>query len=141
MTDEVAATTSQGRAGRAWYKKKRFWLLAVIVVIVIAVAAGGSKGGGGADISVRAARVLSLDGNTVRVYMTFTNSGKASGSVSCVMNTTVYDQFGDEVNIRVNSTGTNTVAAGQSKTLYQDIGVDSGDAPYVKASDVKLVDC
>lgn len=124
------------------YRRRRFWLVVIIVVIIlIVVGSHHSSSGGGSDIKVRATNVLALDGNTVRVYLKFTNSGNSTGSVSCVMNTTVYNQFGDEVNNRVNATGTNTVGPNQSKILYQDVGVDNGDAQYVTASDIKLVDC
>ncbi len=50
-------------------------------------------------------------------------------------------QFGDQVNIEINSTSTKgNVAAHGNQLLYQDIGVNSGDAPYVTKSDVPVTD-
>jgi hypothetical protein len=137
---EVNVAKAKAKALRPWFKKKRFWVLAAIVVIGIFTVSNSSKGGS-ATVKVQVSNVLALNGNTVRVYLHFTNTGTSTGSASCTMNTTVKNQFGDQVNIRVNTTGTNSVAAGASKTLYQDIGVDNGDAPYVKVSDIKLVNC
>ena len=58
------------------------------------------------------------------------------------MNTNVMNQFGDNVNTEVNATNTNgSIKPGQSQELYQDIGVNSGDAQYIAASDVSFVDC
>jgi hypothetical protein len=86
-------------------------------------------------------RVAALDGNEIRVWLDFTNGQKTSRSFQCVINTTVYNQFGDQVNIRVNSTGSNgNVKPGQTQYIYQDLGVDNGNAKYVTASDVKLLD-
>lgn len=117
-------------------------LITLIVVVILGVLIFGGGGGPRASVSARATDVVALDGNTVRIYMAFTNHGKASGTASCVIDTTVYNQFGDEVNIRENATGTNgTVGVGQTVHQYQDIGVDNGDATYVKVSDVKIVDC
>ncbi len=142
MTDESRQARRVVLNPGSTYKRRRFWLVVIIVIIIlIVIGSRHSSSGGGSDIKVRATNVLALNGNTVRVYLKFTNSGDSSGSASCVMNTTVYNQFGDEVNVRVNATGTNTVGPNQSKVLYQDIGVDNGDAQYVKATDVKLVDC
>ncbi len=111
----------------------------VVVVVIIVVA---SSGGSSANVTGKVTSAGALDGNTVRVYILWTNKGKAAGSASCVLNTTVNNQFGDEVNIEVNSTNTNgNVKPGQTQLLYQDIGVNNGDAQYVTASDVKITNC
>jgi len=70
------------------------------------------------------------------------NDGKASGSESCVFDTTVTDQFGDKVNIEVNSTSTNrNLKAGATRFLYEDIGVNNGDAKFIKPGDVAFNNC
>ena len=115
-----------------------------IVLSGSALAACGSGGGsgGGAAIAAKVVAVKALDGNTIRVFVRYTNNGKASGSENCVINTTVDNQFGDLVNIHVNSTNTNgNIAPGGTQLLYQDLGVDSGDAGYVTTGDVVLKDC
>lgn len=115
-----------------------FIVIVIVVIVVVAVSGGGPK----ANITAKATDVVALDGNTVRLYLEFTNHGKASGTANCVINTTVYNQFGDQVNLRVNSTGSNnSIPGGQTVRQYQDIGVDNGDAQYVKVGDVKIVDC
>jgi hypothetical protein len=87
-------------------------------------------------------QVEMLDGSEIRVYIDFTNGQKTPRSFQCVINTSVYNRFGDLVNIRTNSTGSNgDVKAGKTQYLYQDLGVDKGDARFVTAKDVKLVDC
>jgi hypothetical protein len=59
-----------------------------------------------------------------------------------VINTNVYNQFGDLTTTEVTSTGPNgNLKPGQTQKLYQDQGVTAGDAQYVKASDVSIMDC
>lgn len=113
------------------------------VIIIIAIVSALASNGKSADIKAKATSVVALNGNTVRIYMDFTNVGKTSGgSSTCIINTTVYDQFGDEVNVETNETGTNhNIAPGGHELLYQDIGVNNGDAQYVKPSDVSITDC
>ena len=109
------------------------------VGLVIALSAGGSSG---ATFHPTVARVLPLDGNNLRVFIVWRNVGKAAGSDTCEMNTTIHNQFGDQVNIRVNAINTNgSVDPGSRQVLYDDIGVDSGDAPYVSAKDISFADC
>ncbi|MGD0083551.1 MAG: SHOCT domain-containing protein [Acidimicrobiales bacterium] len=145
-----AATAASPTAGSASAKKPpnrragigclTFIVLAVVIGIIVAVSGGSS--GPSANVKGKVVNVVALNGNTVRIYMDWTNSGKAAGSASCVLNTNVDDQFGDQVNIEVNSTATNgKVAAGATQRLYQDIGVNSGDAQFIKPSDVKITDC
>ncbi len=124
-------------------KQVSYWVLAILVLAIIAgfVISSSGSGSPSANIKVHVANVIPLDGNTIRVYLYFDNTGKGGGSASCIMNTTVHNQFGDQVNIRTNSTGTNTIAPGVAKTLYQDIGVDNGDAKFIKPSDIQLVGC
>jgi hypothetical protein len=113
--------------------------LVIIVVVVIAAVLGGKSGG---NIRVSVQRVGALDGDTVRIYLNWQNNGSSAASASCVINTTVNNQFGDQVNIEVNSTSTNgDVKAHGSQLLYQDVGVNSGDAPNVTMGDVKLTNC
>ena len=114
----------------------------VVVIIIIIVAVSSSSSGPSAKITGKVASVIALDSNTVRVYITWTNTGKVAGSVACAMNTTVYNQFGDNVNIEVNSTNTNgNIRPGGTQSLYQDIGVNNGDAKFIKPSDVSFVGC
>ena len=87
-------------------------------------------------------RVETLGSSEIRVFIDFTNGQKTPRSFQCVINTTVYNQFGDLVNIHTNSTNSNgNVKAGKTQYLYQDLGVDRGDARFVTVKDVKLVDC
>jgi len=86
--------------------------------------------------------VVPLDGDTVRVFMSWKDSGKTAASASCVLDTEVFNRFGDNVNVEANSTGTNgQIKPGQSQRIYQDIGVNSGDAPYITRKDVSITDC
>jgi hypothetical protein len=118
-----------------------FGLFLVVIVIVVVVASSGSSGPS-AHVTGKVTSVVALDSNTVRIYILWSNTGKAAGSASCAMNTSVYNQFGDQVNIEVNSTATNgNVKAGATQFLYQDIGVNNGDAQYIKPSDVTILDC
>jgi hypothetical protein len=111
----------------------------VLIVVIITVA---TSGGSSSNVTPSVRNVAALDGNTIRIFIAWTNKGKAAGSASCVINTTVNNQFGDLVNIRVNSTNTNgNVKPGQTQILYQDIGVDNGDAQYVTPGDVKITNC
>ncbi len=111
----------------------------VLVIIIVAIASGG---GGGGSVTPEVRNVVALDGSTVRIYIAWVNSGSSAASASCVINTTVNNQFGDQVDIKVNSTNTNgNVPAHQTQQLYQDIGVNSGDAQYVTKGDVKITNC
>jgi len=122
---------------------KRIWLVIGAVVVVVVVATATAAPGKSAHIEGKVLSVKALDRSTVRVFTRWTNTGKASGDGgSCIYNTKVTNQFGDQVNIEVNTTGTNgTLKPGTSKLLYQDLGVNAGDAPYVTAKDVSIVDC
>jgi hypothetical protein len=137
-----SATPAQS-APRRRSRGRRILLVGGFVVIVIAVVAALSgKSGPSADVVGKVTNVVLLDGNTVRIYMEWTNTGKAAGSAGCAMNTTVMNQFGDQVNIEVNSTNTNgSIEPGQTQNLYQDIGVNNGDAQYIKPSNVKITAC
>jgi hypothetical protein len=113
--------------------------LTVVAAISHLVVSSNSKS---ADLHVKVSSVSALDGNTVRIYFAFTNTGKGFGGETCVMNTSVPNQDGDQVNIEVNSTGTNQpVMPGSIESLYQDVGVNSGDARFVTARDVKISNC
>ena len=115
--------------------------LLVLVAIVIAVVVSSSKSSG-ADVKPQVYNVLPLDGNTVRVYVRWVNTGTGAGSASCVINTSAYNQFGDLDKIEVNSTNTNgNVAAHGVQLLYQDIGVPNGDASNVSKKDVQITNC
>ena len=95
-----------------------------------------------ATFKVNVYSVIPLDSNTVRIFMDFHNVGSAAGSASCVIDTKVFNQFGDEVDIEVNSTATNSgVPSHGQQRIYQDIGVNSGDAQFVKPGDVTVTDC
>jgi hypothetical protein len=112
----------------------------VVVILVITHHSGGPSKS--AKVTGKVVQLVALDSNTVRIYLTWTNSGLATGSATCVLNTNVSNQFGDNVNIEVNSTSSNgNIAPGHSRNLYQDIGVNAGDANYVKASDVSIKNC
>ena len=115
-------------------------VLAVIAIIIIVAALQGSSPS--ATFTVSAYNVLPLDGNTVRVYMIWHNTGKASGSDQCVMNTDVHNQFGDLANTEVNSVGTNgNVKPNAQQRIYQDIGVNSGDAQFITPGNITFVSC
>ncbi len=111
--------------------------------LVAGVALSACGGGASADIVAKPYAVVPLNGSTIRIYMTFTNKGKAAGtSNGCAMDTNVYNQLGDEVNTEVNSTAPNHgLKPGQSIRQYQDIGVNAGDANYIKVKDVTIKDC
>jgi len=112
----------------------------LLVIVVIAIVAG--SGGGGSSVTPHVQSVSALDANTVRIFIDWENTGSGAGSASCVINTTVHNQFGDEVDIKVNATSTNgNVAAHGHQLLYQDIGVNSGDAQYVTKGDVSIGNC
>jgi hypothetical protein len=116
--------------------------LIVLIVVIVVIAVAASSGGGSADVKGKVTSVVALDSNTIRLYITWTNHGKSAGSASCVLNTNVYNQFGDEVNIETNQTSTNgNVKPGKTQLLYQDIGVNNGDAQFIKPSDVSILDC
>lgn len=109
------------------------------IVVIIALLSSSSPS---ASFSVRAYGVIPLDQNTVRVFMVWHNGGKGSGNDQCAMNTDVHNQFGDLVNTEVNSVGTNgNVRSGASQRIYQDIGVNNGDAQYVHTKDVSFSGC
>lgn len=140
------AATPHAPVRKRMNSTQRGFLIFVVFVVVLAAIGGiiGAVTGGGpsARVTGKVTNVLALDGNTLRIYIIWTNSGKAAGSGACTLNTTVYNQFGDSVNIEVNSTNTNgSLKPGQSQNLYQDIGVNSGDAQYITPSDVKILDC
>lgn len=117
-------------------------LAVIAVVIIVILVTTLTANGPSPSVKAKLVNVIPLSGNEVRLFIRWTNTGNGSGSGACVINTTVHNQFGDEVNIRVNSTNTNgNLKPGATQTLYQDIGVDTGDAPYVKASDVQITDC
>jgi len=140
-----AATADTPVKKRMNSTQRGFLAFVVFVAVLAAIGAiiGAVTGGGpSAKVTGKVTNVLALDGNTLRIYIIWTNSGKAAGSGACTLNTTVYNQFGDSVNIEVNSTNTNgSLKPGQSQNLYQNIGVNSGDAQYTKPSDVKILDC
>lgn len=125
-------------------KLLRVAVAGVVLLVIIIIVATSSSGPSGpsANVTGKVTSVVALDGNTVRIYVNWTNHGKAAGSATCIFNTTVDNQFGDEVNIEVNSTGTNgNIKPGKSQLLYQDIGVNNGDAQFVKPKDVQIVNC
>lgn len=115
----------------------------ILLGLVAAVSLTACGGGPSAHIEGKVLSVKALDGSEVRIFTRWTNTGKASGSGdNCIYNTTVYNQFGDDVNVEVNSTSTNgTMKPGAVKVIYQDIGVNAGDAPFIKPKDVSIVDC
>lgn len=140
------AATPHAPVRKRMNSTQRGFLIFVVFVLVLAAIGGiiGAVTGGGpsARVTGKVTNVVAVGGNTLRIYIIWTNSGKAAGSGACTLNTTVYNQFGDMVNIEVNSTNTNgSLKPGQSQNLYQDIGVNSGDAEYIKPSDVKILDC
>jgi hypothetical protein len=115
----------------------------VVVVVAVAIIAGVASSGPRAKIVGHAYAVVPLTGNLVRVYMEFTNTGKASGtSSSCQLETNVYNEFGDNVNYEVNQTAPNgNLKPGQSQRIYQDIGVNNGDAAYTKLKGITITSC
>jgi hypothetical protein len=84
-----------------------------------------------------------LDNQHVRIYVTFDNTGKGSGSAQCVVNVTAYNPYGDEIGSGVTSIGTNsTLAPGQSQTVYEDVVVTDNNAGGVTSTkDVSIVTC
>jgi hypothetical protein len=118
-------------------------LIGLIVLIALIVWGFQSLFGShkSADFNAKVNSVVALDGNEVRVYYTVTNVGKASGTATCVMTTNSQNQFSDQT-ANVNSTGSNgNIAPGKSQTLYQDVGVPSGNASSVTAADVTINSC
>jgi hypothetical protein len=125
-------------------KSKRPAVIGLVVVVVAVIVIAALTGGGGpsANIKNSVVAVSVLDGSEVRIYIDWTNTGEGTGSTSCVINTNVYNQFGDLTTTEVTSTGPNgNLKPGQTQKLYQDQGVTAGDAQYVKASDVSIMDC
>jgi Short C-terminal domain len=124
-------------------RRNRGCLISVLVVIVIIVGVVLFHGNSpSATFTVSAYSVVPLDGNTVRVFMLWDNTGKASGSDECVMDTNVHDQFGDLVNTEVNSVGTNgNLKPNAEQRIYQDIGVNNGDAQFIRPGDVTFTGC
>jgi hypothetical protein len=115
-------------------------VLAAIVGVIIAATSGSS--GPSAHVTGKVTETKALTPSLVRFYIRWTNTGKGSGSASCVLNTNVYNAFGDEVNTEVNSIGTNgNLKPGATQLLYADFGVNNGDASRVKPSDTSIVDC
>jgi len=116
-------------------------LVIAVVVVIIAIAVS-SGGGARAHFTAKVTSVIALDSHTVRLYILWTNDGKASGSESCILDTTVTNQFGDKVNVEVNSTSTNgNLQPGANQLLHQDIGVNNGDAKFIKPIDVAFNNC
>jgi hypothetical protein len=63
-------------------------------------------------------------------------------SSSCQLETNVYNEFGDNVNYEVNQTAPNgNLKPGQSQRIYQDIGVNNGDAAYTKLKGITITSC
>ena len=120
-------------------------LLAAVVVIVAAVVIGDhfTSGGPSADITHKVDRVAVLDSSHVRVWTTWTNTGKATGNASCAINVTAYNAFGDETGSGVDSTGpNNALKPGQSVNLYQDVVITNTDAAGVTSTkDVSITTC
>lgn len=124
-------------------RRNRGCLVSVIVMIAIVVLVALLQGNSpSTSFTVSVYSVVPLDSNTVRVFMLWDNTGKVSGSDECVMDTNVHDQFGDLVNTEVNSVGTNgNLKPGAEQRIYQDIGVNNGDAQYIKPGDVTFSGC
>lgn len=120
------------------------WIALVIIVaffagLVIFALSGSSTA---ASFTVAPQSVKALDSNLIRVFMRWDNTGSAANSDSCVMDTTVHNQFGDLVNTEVNSVGTNgDVQPGAVQVVYQDIGVNNGDSRYVSIGDITFSGC
>jgi hypothetical protein len=109
---------------------------------VTACAAGSSATGPSADITHNVYSVVVLNPQHVRVFTTWHNIGTAAGAASCAMDVTAYDTFGDEIGSGVGSTGTNSLAPGQTVHYYQDIVVtDNNAAGVTSTKDVSIVDC
>lgn len=120
-------------------------LLAVVVVIVAAVVIGDhfTSGGPSAEITHKVDSVAVLDSSHVRVWTTWTNTGKTTGNASCAINVTAYNAFGDETGSGVDSTGpNNSLKPGQSVNLYQDVVITNNDAAGVTSTkDVSITTC
>jgi hypothetical protein len=115
-------------------------VVGLVIGVVLVIVIFGNSPGPNIRASVLSVKVLS--GSEIRVFMRYKNDGKSAASLSCQIHTNVYNQFGDQVNLEDNSTGTNgNVGAGNVQIIYQDIGVNSGDAPYITVHDVSLTDC
>lgn len=84
-----------------------------------------------------------LDAQHVRLWTTWTNAGKGSGSASCVVDVTAYSPYGDEIGSGADSTGTNgNLKPGATQTLYQDIVVtDNNAAGVTRLSDFSISNC
>ena len=124
-----------------WLRPRPIIILTVLAALIIWLVVQGSSSSSG-GIAGKVTNVQALAPNTVRIYLFWTNSGSKPATANCVLNTTVHNQFGDQVNLRVNATGSNgNIAAGGTSTDYQDVGVDNGDAPFVTKGDIKILDC
>ena len=138
----TAPTNTKRRMTKQERRKRGLIVGAVGAVLIAIISIATAASGPSANITEHAVSVTALDGSNVRIVIDWVNKGKAAGSESCAMNTNVINQFGDNVNTEVNATNTNgSIKPGQSQELYQDIGVNSGDAQYIVAADVSFVDC
>ncbi len=123
-------------------KTRRVILAIAIAAIVAAVVFAVLPNSQSARVTGRVVSVKALDSSEVRVYIRWTNTGKAAGSAACVLSTNVYNAFGDEVTTETNSTNTNgNLKPGGVQLLYQDIGVNAGDASRVRPKDVSITGC
>jgi hypothetical protein len=151
-TSSSARVTTTNASKRAKPKTPR-WQIGFLAVLVMFVGGGlliglisaitSNSPGTSATITHRVVRVVALNEQSVRVWVTWTDTGTASGSASCVMNVTAYDAYGDETGSGVDSTGPNgNLKPGQTQTLYQDIVITDNDAADVTSlKDVQIVDC
>jgi hypothetical protein len=140
------AALAEPPAAKAQKMPRRAKVLIVAVVVIVAAVVIGDRftsGGATADITHKVDRVAGLDSSHVRVWTTWTNTGKASGNASCVMNVTAYNASGDEVGSGVDSTGpNNALKPGQSVNLYQDVVITNNDAADVtETNDVSIATC
>ncbi len=117
--------------------------IVAIAITPLALALSGCGGGASAVITHKVESVVPLNSSTVRIYVRWTNVGKASGSASCSINATATDANGDQVGSGVDSAGTNgNLAPGASQTLYQDMTITGNAAQLVNSpSDISIVDC
>lgn len=113
-----------------------------IAIVAIAVVTASRGRSANADVTATVVKVVALDGSDIRISIDWHNSGGAAGGADCVMTTNVYDRAGHQVTSEVNEAGTNgNLAAGATQHVHEDIGVQAGDAPFVKVSDISFTNC
>jgi len=119
-----------------------FVLLVPLVIVIVVLVGAVSGRGPSVAIVHKIDSVKVLNSNEVRINIAWTNTGTGTASGSCIINTSVYNRFGDLTTVEVTATGTNgPLKFEQTLHLSQDQGVTAGDARFVKLSDITINNC